>query len=111
MLKKLLSRKKVGKAGKAEIKISFILIYYVVIGVLGLVTLTYLEAESAISELANFFICEGLHLANCSKHLDINAFEELSIVIIVMLSLLPVVALIFSCNIQTIKKKIKECIK
>ena len=107
MLKKLKAGKKVGKVGKAQIKISFIIIYYVLLGVLGLVTLTYIEVKSSligIAAVADFLVCESLGGSNCYLDKELIAvFESLGITVKILLMMIPVVVLIFVVDIQAIK--------
>lgn len=110
VLKKLVARKKIGKVGKAQIKISIILIYYTVLGVVGLVSLTYFEVKIFNSEgLREFFLCESLGNPDCFLDVaPIKNIKALSVSVIVMLSFLPVIVLIFSFDYQACKKKLKS---
>lgn len=110
MLQKLMAGKKVGNVFKAQIKISFILFYYVLTGVMGLVALTYNEAKLGRlgPQLAKHFICESFGSANCPLNLGpAKIFKYLNIVVIFMLSFLPVMVLVFSFDVQAFKKLFK----
>ena len=111
MLLKLIAGKKAGKVGTAQIKISFVNIYYVLLGVVGLVSLTFYEVKSSRLGLVEYFICNAFGDPTSSCQLDVNtikSFKALSISVIVMLSFLPIVVLIFSFDIKAFKK-LKVC--
>lgn len=107
MLKKLLARKKVGKAAKAQLKITGIIIYYTFVGVMGLVTFTYYEASYAHREsVAEYILCESGGLSSdCVFDVGIDVVFVLSVFVIILVSFLPVMTLLFSCDPNAFKKK------
>ena len=102
MLKKLLARNKVSSVGKAEFKITMITLYYIVHGVIGLVS----YGNRNVMDFASYVICEssGNHL-DCDDDLT-RALDRIGLqtVVMVMISLLPVVVLVFTCDPNLCKK-------
>lgn len=90
--------------GKAQI--IFINIYYVLLGVMGLVVVTYFEVKIDRVGLAEYFVCESLgNSSNCQLDLEsFKVFKGLAVSVKIMLFFLPVVALIFSFNLDACKK-------
>ena len=106
MLKKLLARTKVGKAAKAQLKITGIIIYYTLVGVMGLVTFTYYEASNTYREsAAAYILCESGGLSNCDSDLGIDVVYLLSVFVVMFISFLPVMTILFSCDPNAYKKK------
>ena len=106
MLKKLLARTKVGKAAKAQLKITGIIIYYTLVGIMGLVTFTFYEAINTYREsAAAYILCESGGLSNCDSDLGINVVYLLSVFVIMFISFLPVMTILFSCDPNAYKKK------
>lgn len=108
VLKKLMARKTVPKVGKAQVKITFIIIYYVLVGVMGLVTFTYYRASSTYREtIVEYILCEISGMQDCILDLGViyDIISALTTTVIMMISLLPVMAILFSCNPQACKKK------
>ena len=101
------SRKKVAQVGKAEAKILFVVCYYVILGMISLVTFTYIEATnpSNLSAIEEYFVCQrsGFHPSEgnqCGERPSVRLFplNILSAVGILQLALLPVVILIFTVS-------------
>ena len=71
MLKKLVAGERRGNIGKAQIKISFITIYYVMLGVMGLVSLTYFGENTvdimqpSLAFPKDFLLCKSLSNPDC----------------------------------------------
>ena len=104
-LKKVLAKKKGGRAGKAQLKISAIIIYYIFLGVTGLVAFTYYEAsESQRVMVAEHIICESSGTLDCELSFDIGV-RTLSVLVIMALSFLPVMVILFSCDPKVFKRK------
>ena len=92
---------------KAQIKISLINIYYILVGVLGLVALTYNEVKSSRAGVAEYFICESLGDPNTECHFGeefVEVLKAFTLTVIMALSFLPVVVLIFIVDLQALKK-------
>lgn len=99
------------KVGKAQIKISFILIYYVLMTVTGLVTVIYWRVILT-TEVVNFQICRMLYGSDCPLTQDPTvAIYDLTTASIVMVAFLPVVVLLFSIDCKSFKIKLKEWMK
>ena len=106
MLKKLLAKKKASNVGAAELKITAILITNMGLSVTGLVTYTLADTE-VITEGRVFAFCEASGGPNC----DLGGVDTFNITVPVtfaLLSLLPMVAILLSCDIQAFKKAIKS---
>ena len=103
VLKKLLARKKVGNVGKAEIKITAIIIYYVLVGVMGLVNFIMRFNTDAISQ---YIVCQSSGKESCQEEFNISKNDILIMAApAVMVSLIPVVAILFSCDPKAFKTK------
>lgn len=99
------TRKQIIQVGKAEAKVLFVVCYYVILGVFGLITLTYFEATnpSNIVAIGEYFKCQlpGFHpweVNHCGKRPSVRLlpFNILSGVGIVQLAFIPVVILVFT---------------
>ena len=90
--------------GKAEFKITIVTFYYTLLGVGGVVSYTTKNA----TDLALYFICESTGLLDCRENLasleDVNVLHTVAVV---MLSLLPAVTFLFSCDTKACRKKLK----
>ncbi len=107
VLKKLVAGKKVGKVGKAEIKMAVIVLYYIVVGVLSLITFTYFEVKAKANResLFELFLCESMGNLDCDIDLEsIDTFDVLAVLVIVMVALFPVIAVLFSFDPKTCRK-------
>ena len=104
-MKKLLARKKVGNVGKAEIKIAAIIIYYIIVGVMGLAAYTYFAPFNA-DAISQYIVCQSSGKESCQEEFSISKNDIFfRAAPIVMLSLLPVVAILFSCDSKAFKTK------
>ena len=108
VLKKLIKGKKVSRVGRAEVKMTVIVSYYIIAGVLSLYTFTYFEVKAKANRegLAELFLCESKGSSDCES-IDIDSVDILNIqavVVIVMVAFFPVVALFFSYDTKTYRK-------
>ena len=102
VLKKLLARKKVGNVGKAEIKITAIIIYYVLVGVIGLVDFMRFNADA----ISQYIVCQSSGKESCQEEFNISKNDIFFMATpIVMVSLIPVVAILISCDPKAFKTK------
>ena len=91
-------------------KLSSILIYYVITGVMGLVSYTHYGARNSGNEIMNYLVCKTFN-GDCTQ-LDIDdTFTDLSSTVVVMLALMPVVVVIFSINLLAFRDKCGRCVK
>ena len=105
VLKKLLARKKVGNVGKAEIKITAIIIYYVLVGVMGLAAYTYFMRFNT-DAISQYIVCQSSGKESCQEEFSISKNDTFFMAApIVMISLIPVVAILFSCDPKAFKTK------
>ena len=108
MLKKLLSGKKAGNVGKAEVKMALVIFYYIVIGAMSLVTFTYIEIKGKANRdsVAELIICESMGNRDCDADLkELDALDVLASLSITLVALLPIVIVLFSIDTKMIKKK------
>lgn len=112
ILKNWLAKSKVRKAWKAHFKISTIVIYYTLLGVVGLIGYTYQSASNIYQErIAEYILCEsGGQSSDCVLDIGLNSdvVGVLSTAVFVMVSFLPELAIIFSCDPQACRKKDKR---
>ena len=108
ILKNLLARKKVGKVGKAQIKITAITIHNIILGVVGLAAVTYFDANF-YEEAINFVMCQSTGRESCEVQ-GISSLDEIIIlaVVIIILAVLPIVAILFTCDPKACCKCKKE---
>ena len=122
MLKKLTkaTRKKLSQVGIAEARVLFVVCYYVLLGVIGLVTLTYFEATNPSNLVAvrEYFKCQeyGYHLSEgnvCGRRPSVRLlpFNVLSGVGIVQLAFIPVVILVFTVSCTCTSSNCSKCRK
>ena len=107
MLKRLLAKKKVTNVGVAELKIFAILIVIMAFTVTGMVT--YMFADTKIHfEGFSFFTCVGGGGSNCSQLKDrLNIISMTLPATFTLLSLVPVAVILFTCDVQALKKVAK----
>lgn len=103
---------KSAKAGKAELKISAILIFHMLSGILGLIGATYAFNNTAAIEqdIIEFFLCSASEdpLPSCEGS-SLNRVSSLYALIdasFIMVSFMPVVLLFFGMNFQTCQEKL-----
>lgn len=107
-MKKLLTNKKALNVGEGEVKICILIGYIILLGVFGLAVharAQVLRNTMAFLEEFEFLACEINGEQNC-PHV-IAAIDVLVIIVVELISFLPVVALLLSCNRRTLKKKFK----
>ena len=93
-----------GNVAKAQLKITAITFHYTLLGVMGLVTVTYFD-RNYFDAVINYIVCQSNGKQSCQEELP-NLDEILVLAtIIILLSLLPVVVIMFSCDLQAFKKK------
>ena len=103
----MLAKKKVEHVGKAQLKITAIVLYYTIAGVIGLVSYTYFEANNSYQQsLAEYILCESAGVsAGCVSQTVTTIIGGLSAAIIIVLSLLPIIAVLFNFDLNAFKKK------
>ena len=107
MLKKLLAKKKVTNVGIAELKITAIIIVNMALGLTGLVTYIFADME-IVAEGNAFVTCVGSGGSNCSQIKDrINTINITLPATFILLSLLPVVVIVFTCDVHSFKKMVR----
>ena len=95
-----------GNVAKAEIKITAITFHYTFLGVMGLVAFTYFNDRLYFDVVINYIVCQSNGKQSCQEELPNNLDEILVLAtILILLSLLPVVVIMFSCDLQAFKKK------
>lgn len=112
VLKKLIAGMKVGFAGNAVAKTVLVVLYYVIVGVLNLMTFVYFDVNR--ENLTQDIICNTAGNQECDAIVD-PAYNVLSVVGPVSQALIPVVVVIlFSFNrrdCSRIKDLRKSCLK
>ena len=105
MLKKLLAKKTKGvkKVGKAELKVTVIIIFYAFFGVMGLASNTYLSLNIPFqNSIIQYVICESSGFAtDCLQVLDAKTNRTVSALLstaFISLLLWPVVIIIFTID-------------
>ena len=94
----MFSKKRKSKVGTAQLKITVILIYYTVVGVMGLTTSTVsFTSYAATTDIAEYVACESRGMADCTYDSPLLS-STLALVVVVLISFLPVVAIVFSCS-------------
>ena len=82
-MKKLLARKKVRNVGKAEIKITAIVIYYTIVGVMSLANDTYF-GEYTYEPFIEYIACQSTGMASCQE--ELHTLNEVNIVAAVIVT-------------------------
>lgn len=97
---------------RAEIKILFIMCYYVILGALVLTLFTYLEAVGviALEGVEQYFTCQSTGLdsgrdCGSTPREQLGIFRSLSVVSTVFSDLFPVVVLAFTVKCDCIKSQ------
>ena len=87
----------------AELKITALIIVNMALGVIGLVTYIFADMEVVVEGTA-FIICVGSGGSNCSQLKErINIISMTLPTTFTLLSLLPVVAILVTCDVQAFK--------
>ena len=114
VIKKLSRGKKASKVGKAQVKIMFIFIYYLLLGILALGIFSYYVAlnDMLIVDLRAFFLCESFGVnsgKNCHalRSGALKYYTRLFLVVVIVQGLVTPVILIFVADCKC-KKKFKE---
>lgn len=118
VIKKISRGKKNSRITKAQLKIMFILWYYIIIGILGLASFAFLNTttDSTLNTLRDLFQCEsvGIHpnednCAELRRSVTFRPFINARLVVNLLLGLIPVFVLIFTFDVSLLKcKKIKS---
>ena len=87
--------------GKGELKITLQIIYYIILGVIGLVVFSEIHSFSTAQD---YFICGASGRLDCK--LDLAVQNSLVVTTNVLLSFFPVVAILTSCDLNACKKKL-----
>lgn len=107
-MKKLLAQKRTGKAATAQLKITAVLIYYTVLGVMGLSTasVSFTGYAAETENIVQYLACENSGMSDCVfDSTFLSGAGTLAVVVIVLISFLPLVAILFSCDPRACKKK------
>ena len=93
-----------GSVAKAQIKVTAIAIHYTLLGVVGLATVTYFDTNY-FEAVVEYIVCQSTGKESCEKELpDLDEILFLAAVLI-MLSLLPIVAILFTCDPRACQRK------
>ena len=115
IIKKLSRGMKASKVGKAQVKIMFIFIYYLLLGILALGIFSYFVAINGtlIGDLQRLFLCESLGVnsgKNCNalRSSTLENHSKLNLVGVVMQGFITFVILVFvaDCTKCRCKNKI-----
>jgi hypothetical protein len=93
-------------AAKAELKVSLILLYYLTVGVVGLIGVTYImnNQQQVQDDITDFLICsaQGGSFTNCQMFITgiLSAVNTLTDISLILVAFLPVALLIFSINFK-----------
>ena len=106
MIKKLIAGEKVGGVGSAVLKTAIIVLYYVIVGVLFLMTFLYTEANR--EQLRELFLCEQAMNQDCNVATQ-TTFNTLTVVAQVLHASIPVaVVLLFGFDLRTYRRKLSS---
>lgn len=114
------TKRKFLQVGKAEAKVLFVVCYYVLLGIISLVTLTYFEATnpSNLEAVKDYFLCHRPGFLPGEKNycgrrpsVRLLPFNILSGVGIIQLAFIPVVILVFTVSCNCTKSSCKKCRK
>ena len=94
--------KKISQVSKAKIKISLAIIFYTLMGVMGLTSTIY-YLVNVRDRVMEKILCESSGSLQCDD-VDQGHYGTLSVVTDVMIALTPVVALLFSTNLKVCRK-------
>ena len=109
-MNKLLSGRKVTNVGKAEIKITAVIIYVTIVGVIGMVTLIrlVLTYDAHGEELAEYILCLTVGRSDCTiNQTPFNVITILVTTSLVTYSFIPVVTFFLICDPMAFRKKFK----
>ena len=103
VVKKLKGHKSVENIERASIKAAFVVLYYVLAGVIGQLSHTYYEANR--ERILGAILCSSTGSMDCEDLKFGTAARILGILSVVMLAFMPVVALLFSFNPKVCRKE------
>ena len=106
VIKKLLAGKKVGRFRKAVLKMAAIVLYYIVVGVLYLMTFIYIEENR--ERLRETFLCYTVGNQECG---DQTISNLLFVMAFAFHAFLPVVVVLFSFHPKVCMKAMKTSFK
>ena len=109
VLKKIFAKNKTPakfSAGSAQLKLTAMVSYYIIVGVIGLTSFTYFEAnDSSRERITEYILCESSGVsANCAFESYDPIISGLSSAVIILISLMPVLALLFSFKYKKCKR-------
>ena len=114
VIKKLSRGKKASKVGKAQVKIMFIFIYYLLLGILALGIFSYYVAinDMLVVDVQAFFLCESFGVnsgKNCRalRSGALKYYTRLFLVVVIVQGLVTPVILIFVADCRC-KNRFKE---
>ena len=103
--KKLATGKKESTVGKVEIKIIVVIVYFTLMGVMGLMSISFYEFNNISNRLEEAFLCENSEEEECDYENDsFSAFAVLSVVAFALFAFAPVVAILFSFKREAFRK-------
>ena len=105
MLKRLLAGKKVRNVGLAELKLTLTLIFKMAISAVGLVSYSLIDIE-LFNEFTAYILCESRRGPDCVLD-SVNIFNVGLPITFIMLSIVPMLSIMLSCDFKTCKMKIK----
>ena len=112
VIKKISRGKKASRVGKAQVKIMFVLVYYILLGGLVLGVFSYYVGinEKVFADQQKYYACESFGAntgKDCSalRSTSIDVFSDLGIVSIVLQGLVSFVILIFIAECKCCKKR------
>lgn len=110
MIKKLSSGKKSSVATKAEVKIIVVILYFTIMGIMGLMSISFYEFNNISDRLTKALLCENsADETNCEENLEeFSVFAILSVVAFAAFAFAPVVAILFSFNAKNCREGIKS---
>lgn len=111
VIKKLVARtgKGTSNVGKAEIKIIVVILYFTLMGIMGLMSISFYEFSNIKEHLVESFLCEnGSQECNNQKLATFNTFAVLSVVATSLFTFAPVVAVLFSLDLKLCRKTLRK---
>ena len=99
VLKKFLLKKKAVNVTRAELKMTVLISYSLMITVLLIILFVYLDKSNVEQDLLEFISCESMGIeADCNFDASYRKFSGMFTALLVMLDLVPVVILLISCK-------------
>ena len=103
VIKKLLAGKRMINVGKAELKIALVITFTVFSGIVNLVAYTRgdLRTTESLRSIQEHLVCESMgESADCAPIVE-SELSQLIIAGLVVLSFIPVVVLLVTCDLRT----------